>query len=119
MFKHEGVISFAAGTNEDTIMEAALEAGAEDVVNNDDGTIDVITEPSSFPDVLEALEAKDLQPVNSVVTYRPSNTAELDDKKSESMMKMLDRLEELDDVQEVYTNADFSDTFLASLEQDS
>lgn len=119
MFKHEGVITFAPGADEDTIMEAALDAGAEDVVTNEDGSIDVITEPSAFADVLEALEAKELQASNSEVTYRPSNKAELDNKKSESMMKMLDKLEELDDVQEVYTNAEFSESFLADLEQES
>lgn len=119
MFNHQGVISFAPGADEDAIMEVALDAGAEDVVTNDDASIDVITEASSFPEVLEALEAKELSPVNSEVTYRPANKAELDDKKSESMMKMLDKLEELDDVQEVYTNAEFSDAFMASLAQES
>lgn len=119
MFKHEGVISFAADANEEVIMEAALDAGAEDVVTNEDGSIDVITEPSVFPEVLEALEATDVDVANSEVTYRPANKAELDDKKSESMMKMLDKLEELDDVQEVYTNAEFSENFLENLEQDS
>jgi len=117
MFKHEGVITFAPGADEDTIMEAALDAGAEDVVTNDDGSIEVITEPNTFADVVEALEAKGLEAANSEVTYRPSNMSELDDKKSESMMKMLDRLEELDDVQEVYTNAEFSEAFMASLQE--
>lgn len=116
MFKHEGVISFAPGTDEDTVMEAALEAGADDVVTNEDGTIDVLTEPNSFSDVLEGLEKAGLEPANSEVTYRPSNMSMLEDKKAESMMKLLDRLEELDDVQEVYTNADFSPEFMASLE---
>lgn len=116
MFNHEGVITLPEGTDEDTAMEVALEAGAEDVVTNDDGSIEIITEPAVFTEVLEAIEATDLDVKNSEVTYRPTNTAELDDKKSESMMKMLEKLEELDDVQEVYTNADFSDSFLASLE---
>ncbi len=118
MFTHEGVITFAPGADEDAIMEVALEAGAEDVITTDDKSIEVITESSTFADVVEALEAKGLEPTNSEVTYRPSNKADLDDKKSESMMKMLDRLEELDDVQEVYTNAEFSDAFMASLEQE-
>ena len=118
MFTHEGVISFAPGADEDTIMEVALDAGAEDVVTNDDDSIDVITEPNSFADVVEALEAKGLEPANSEVTYRPANKSELDDKKSESMMKMLDKLEELDDVQEVYTNAEFSEAFMASMQQE-
>ncbi|MBT8142556.1 MAG: YebC/PmpR family DNA-binding transcriptional regulator [Gammaproteobacteria bacterium] len=118
MFSHEGVITYAPGTDEYTVMEAALEAGAEDIVTNEDGSIDVITEPNSFADVLEALEKTGLEASNSEVTYRPSNNTMLDDKKADSMMKLLDKLEELDDVQEVYTNADFSPEFLANLESE-
>ena len=99
-------------------MEAALDAGAEDVVTNDDGSVEVITEPNAFADVVEAIESTGLEPTNSEVTYRPSNTSELDDKKAESMMKMIDKLEELDDVQEVYTNAEFSDAFMASIQEE-
>ena len=118
MFNHEGVITFAPGADEEVIMEAALEAGAEDVVTNDDGSVEVITEPNAFADVVEAIESTGLEPTNSEVTYRPSNMSELDDKKAESMMKMIDKLEELDDVQEVYTNAEFSDAFMASLQEE-
>ena len=118
MFNHEGVITFAPGADEDTIMEAALEAGAEDVVTNDDGSVEVITDPNAFADVVEAIESTGLEPTNSEVTYRPSNMSELDDKKAESMMKMIDKLEELDDVQEVYTNAEFSDAFMASIQEE-
>ena len=118
MFNHEGVITFAPGADEEVIMEAALEAGAEDVVTNDDGSVEVITEPNAFADVVEAIESTGLEPTNSEVTYRPANMSELDDKKAESMMKMIDKLEELDDVQEVYTNAEFSDAFMASIQEE-
>ena len=118
MFNHEGVITFAPGADEEVIMEAALEAGAEDVITNDDGSVEVITEPNAFADIVEAIESTGLEPTNSEVTYRPSNMSELDDKKAESMMKMIDKLEELDDVQEVYTNAEFSDAFMASIQEE-
>jgi len=117
MFTHQGIVPFPTGTDEDALMEAALEAGADDVVTNEDGSIDVITQPSDFADVVEALATAGFESENSSVTYRPSNMSMLDDSKAEGMMKLLDRLEELDDVQEVYTNADFSDAFMQSMEE--
>ena len=117
MFEHQGYIPFPAGTDEDNLMEAALEAGADDVVTNDDGSIDVITEPSTFAEVVDSLAAAGFESENSSVTYRPSNMTLLADSKAEGMMKLLDRLEELDDVQEVYTNADFSDEFMQTMEE--
>lgn len=115
MFNKVGLISFPTGTDEDVIMEAALEAGAEDVVNNDDGSIDVITEPNSFVDVKEALDAAGHAAENAEVTMRADNNSALDVKGAESMLKLLDMLEDLDDVQKVYSNADIPDDVLEQL----
>lgn len=115
LFTKVGLISFPAGLDEDAIMEAALEGGAEDIVTNSDGSIDVITEPDSFIDVKEALKAAGYEYENAEITMRASTTSELDKKGAESMLKLLDMLEDLDDVQQVYSNADIPDDILAEL----
>lgn len=116
MFSKQGIISFAPGADEDAIMEAALEAGAEDVVTNDDGSIDIMTTPESFSDVNDAIKAGGLDPDNAEVTFSASTMAELDQDAAEKLLRMVDHLEDLDDVQEVYTNADISDEIMDSME---
>jgi len=116
MFSKQGIISFAPGADEDAIMEAALEAGAEDVVTNDDGSIDVTTSPEEFSDVNDAIVAAGLTPDNAEVTFSAATLAELDQETAEKLLKMVDFLEDLDDVQDVYTNADISEEILAALE---
>lgn len=115
LFTKVGLISFPSGLDEDTIMEAALEGGAEDIVTNSDGSIDVITEPDNFVDVKEALVSAGFKPENAEITMRATTTSELDKKGAESMLKLLDVLEDLDDVQRVYSNADIPDDVLAEL----
>ena len=105
-FKHCGRIIFAPGTDEDKVMEVALEAGAEDVITGDDGSIEVLTAPNEFETVKNALEAAGLQAEAAEVTMRPENTIELTGEDAERMQKLLDVLEDLDDVQDVYHNAD-------------
>jgi YebC/PmpR family DNA-binding regulatory protein len=105
LFKHCGQMLFAPGTDEDKLMEAALEAGAEDVVTNDDGSIEVITDPYEFAAVKDALAKAGLQPELSEVTMKPANENELTGDDAVKMQKLLDALESLDDVQEVYTTA--------------
>ena len=97
-------------------MEAALEGGAEDVVTNDDGSYEVITDPGDFVDVKEALESAGHEAENAEVTMRPDNNTALDAKSAETMIKLLDVLEDLDDVQKVYSNADISDDILDQLD---
>ena len=104
-FKHCGQLVFAPGSNEDQIMEIALENGADDVITDDDGAIEVITPPASFEAVKNALEAAGLKPEVAEVTMRAENTIELTGDDAAKMQKILDVLEDLDDVQEVYHNA--------------
>jgi YebC/PmpR family DNA-binding regulatory protein len=105
LFKHCGQMLFAPGTDEDKLMEAALEAGAEDVVTNDDGSIEVVTGPYEFAAVKEALVKAGLQPELGEVTMKPASENELTGDDAAKMQKLLDALESLDDVQEVYTTA--------------
>ncbi|WP_434634216.1 YebC/PmpR family DNA-binding transcriptional regulator [Chromobacterium sp. CV08] len=104
-FKHCGYLVFAPGVDEDALMEAALEAGAEDVVTNEDGSIEVITGPYEFSDIKDALEAKGFKSEVGEVTMRADNETELSGDDSARMQKLLDALEDLDDVQDVYTSA--------------
>lgn len=115
MFTKVGLISYPTGTEEDAIMEAALEGGAEDIVSNDDGSIDVITEPDQFVDVKQALINAGHEPDNAEITMRADNNSVLDSSGAESMIKLLDTLEDLDDVQKVYSNAEIPDDVLAQL----
>jgi YebC/PmpR family DNA-binding regulatory protein len=104
-FKHCGQLIYAPGTNEDTVMEVALEAGAEDVVTDDDGAIEVLTAYADFEAVKAALEAAGLTAEVAGVTMRADNTIELSGEDAERMQKLLDVLEDLDDAQEIYHNA--------------
>ena len=108
-FKHCGQILFAPGTDEDKVMEVALEAGAEDVVTDDDGAIEVLTAVADFEAVKNALEAAGLKPEVAEVTMRAENTVDVAGEEAAKMQKLLDVLEDLDDVQEVYHNAAISE----------
>ncbi|MDP3210348.1 YebC/PmpR family DNA-binding transcriptional regulator [Methylotenera sp.] len=105
MFKHYGSLVFEPGTSEDKVMEVALEAGAEDVVTNDDGSIEVITPPADFVAIKEALEAAGLKAVMGEVTMKPDAEVIFTGEDAVKMQKILDALEDLDDVQDVYTSA--------------
>ncbi|WP_367068367.1 YebC/PmpR family DNA-binding transcriptional regulator [Oryzisolibacter sp. LB2S] len=105
-FKHVGQLIFAPGTSEDKVMEVALEAGAEDVITDDEGAIEVLTAPGDFEAVRDALEAAGLTPEVAEVTMRPENTIALEGDDAARMQKLLDMIEDLDDVQEVYHNAE-------------
>jgi len=107
LFKHVGQLLFAPGTDEDTLMEAALEAGAEDVVTNDDGSLEVLTGPYEFGAVRAALEKAGFKAELAEVTMKPANETELAGDDAVKMQKLLDTLEGLDDVQDVYTSALF------------
>ena len=104
-FKHCGQFVFAPGANEDQVMEVALDAGAEDVVTGDDGSIEVLCTPADFEAVQAALVAKGLQPAVAEVTMRAENPVEVAGDDAQRMQKLLDVLEDLDDVQDVYHNA--------------
>jgi YebC/PmpR family DNA-binding regulatory protein len=104
-FKHCGQFVFAPGTSEDKLMEAALEAGAEDVVSNEDGSIEVICAPGDFVVVSEALEKTSLKPEIAEVTMKPLAETVLQGEDGEKMQRLLDALDDLDDVQAVYTTA--------------
>ena len=104
LFKHCGLMLFAPGRSEDDVMEAALEAGADDVLVNDDGSIEVLTGPASLAQVRQAMAAAGLEPELAEVTMRPETQTELEGEDGEKMQKLLDALESLDDVQDVYTN---------------
>ena len=114
-FTQTGILSYPAGSDEDAIMEAALEAGAQDVLTNDDGSVDVLTEPDDFVNVREAMTSAGYEPEEAEVTMRAENTTPLDKNDAEKMIRLLDRVEDLDDVQEVHSNADFSDEVMAQL----
>ena len=115
LFTKIGLISFQDKIDEDTIMESALEGGAEDIITNDDNSVDIITNPDNLIDVKEAILAAGFKPENTEVTMRASTTNELDKKGAETMIKLLDALEDLDDVQKVYSNAEIPDDILAEL----
>lgn len=111
-FKHCGQLIFAPGTNEDKVMEVALEAGAEDVITDEDGAIEVLTAISDFETVRNALDAAGLKPEMAEVTMRPENPIELTGDDAVRMQKLLDALEELDDTQNIYHNAQIDSTAL-------
>ena len=115
LFNQVGQLLFPTGSDEDAIMEAAIEAGAEDVLVDDDGSIEVLTSPDDFEGVRDAMTAASLEAEAAQITMRASTNAELGVKEAGSMMKMLEMLEDLDDVQEVYSNADISEDVLAQL----
>ena len=115
LFTRKGVISFAPdedgkmNIDEEKAMEIGLEAGADDIVTNDDGSIDVYTTPEAFADVVEAFEKNNIKPVNAEVSMVPSTESDLEGDQAVKCMRMIDALEDLDDVQNVYHNASFPD----------
>lgn len=115
LFTNTGILSYPAASDEDAIMEAALEASAEDIALNADGSIDVLTEPDALVDVKEAMIGAGYEPEQVEVTMRASTASELDADDAGKMVRLLDMLEELDDVQNVYSNADISEEILATL----
>ena len=104
-FKHCGQLILAPGTSEDVIMEVALEAGAQDVLTDEDGAIEVLTDPAEFEAIKAALDKAGLTPAMAEITYRADITIDLSDEDRLKMQKIIDALEDLDDVQEVYHNA--------------
>ena len=108
-FKHCGQLIFAPGTSEDKVMEVALDAGAEDVIAGDDGSIEVLTPPTEFEAVKNALEAAGLKAEVAEVTMRAESAIELTGEDAHRMQKLLDVIEELDDVQDLYHNAEIGD----------
>lgn len=115
LFTKVGELCFAADTSEDRVMEVAIEAGAEDVVTNDDTSIDVICAVDDFSAVKQALLEAGLTAESSGITQRPANWVSLQSEDAERMVKLLEMLEDLDDVQEVHSNADISEDVLAAL----
>jgi YebC/PmpR family DNA-binding regulatory protein len=113
MFHKVGVLSYAAGVDEDKVTEAAIEAGADDVVVYDDGAIDVLTAPDAFPGVKAAMEAAGLAPAIAEVTMRADNDIAVEGDTAEQVGKLLRWLEDMDDVQSVHSNADLGDAAYA------
>jgi len=116
LFSRQGLLSFAAGIDEDKLMEQALEAGAEDVVAHDDGSFEVVTRPELFVDVKEALERAGLHAEHADISLVPATKAEIDADTVVKFFKLIDMLEDFDDVQNVYHNADIADDVLALVE---
>ena len=114
LFTKKGVLTFNSAS-EDAVMDAALDAGADDVVSNDDGSIEVYTTPNDFGTVLDALEAAGLKPDNAEVTMIASTEADLDAETAPKLLRLIDMLEDLDDVQDVYHNGAISDEVAALL----
>lgn len=115
MFQEVGVFPFPAGTDEDKLMDIALESGADDVVADDDGSLEVLCAPSEFVTVSTALKAADFDIEEGEVTYRADNLTPLDADSAEKLIRLVDALEELDDVQEVYSNADIPDEIMEKM----
>jgi YebC/PmpR family DNA-binding regulatory protein len=115
LFNHVGLLNYPPGSDEDGLMDAAIEAGAEDVVVDDDRSIEVLTDPANFEAVRDAMKASGFDPLQAELTMRAATSVELELQGASSMIKMLDMLEDLDDVQNVYSNAEISDEILAQL----
>lgn len=116
MFHQWGVLSYAPGTDEDAVMDAALEAGAEDVVSEDDGSVEVLTTVEDYMSVRQAMVDAGLEPEHDEVTMRAENLSPLDVSGAEKLLRLVDALEELDDVQDVHTNADIPDEVMAAMD---
>jgi YebC/PmpR family DNA-binding regulatory protein len=112
LFNRQGVINFAPGADEEQILDVALEAGAEDIETEEDGSIMVTTPWEEMSGVVDALKEAGLPPDNAEVDMVPSTTTQCDDENAENVLKLIDALEELDDVQNVYSNADLPDSVL-------
>ena len=115
LFSKKGQISFAQGVNEDALLEAALELGADDVVTNDDQSIDVFTAFESYLSIKDALLAAGFKPEHAEIAMLPSITVALDKDQAEKILALIDMLEDLDDVQTVYTNADISEEIMEEI----
>jgi YebC/PmpR family DNA-binding regulatory protein len=115
LFSKIGLLTYPTGSDEDAIIEAALEAGADDVVTNDDGSIDVSTPFEAFLVVKEAMTEAGFPPQHADVIMQASTNVDLDLENAQTVVKLVDMLEDLDDVQNVHTNADFSDEVMAQL----
>ena len=115
LFNQVGQLLFPSENDEEAVMDAAIEAGAEDVVVDEDGSIEVLTEPSDFERVRDRMRAAGLLAETAQVTMRASTSATLEAKEAVSMIKMLEMLEDIDDVQDVYSNADISEDVLAEI----
>ena len=113
MFNSLGVIELAEGADEEAVMEVALEAGAEDIITHEDGTVEVNCPPADYVAVMGALETAGMAVANSEVTKRAENEIALSDADAEKVMKLIDALEDLDDVVEVFSNADFPESAFA------
>lgn len=116
LFDKRGVLSYPPGSDEDRIMEVALEAGAEDVVANDDGSVDVLADPDEYQSVRAAMTEAGLKPEHGEVTMRADTAAPVDAESAPALLRLLDMLDDLDDVQNVYTNADFPDEVMQAIE---
>ena len=117
MFKKVGILSYSPDINEDEVMEVALESGAEDVVTHEDGSIDVMTDPDDYLTVKDAMIAAGFEPEASEVTMQADLQVALNVKDAEKVLRLVDVLEDLDDVQSVYSNADISEEVMAELEE--
>jgi YebC/PmpR family DNA-binding regulatory protein len=115
IFNHVGLLHYPAGRDEEALMDAAIEAGAEDVLVDADSSVEVLTDPADFERVRDAMTASGYQPEHAELTMRASNSTDLKLQAASSMIKMLEMLEDLDDVQNVYSNADISDEVLAQI----
>jgi YebC/PmpR family DNA-binding regulatory protein len=115
LFSRSGLITFAPGVDEDVLLEVGLESGADDVIVSDDGSVDVLTPWESLTEVRDALLAAGLEPLDAEVTMLPSTEVELDIETAASVMGLIDMLEDLDDVQNVYSNANISEAVLSAL----
>ena len=115
LFTKTGILSYPAGVDEDRLMEVSLEAGADDVISHEDRSVDVLVDPAQFEIVRDALMAAGLPPESAEVTMRASTTVALGEDDAGKMLRLLERLEDLDDVQNVYSNADISEDILARL----
>ena len=115
LFTKQGVLSYAPGADEDAIMEIALEAGADDITTNDDDSVDVLTTPEAFMDVKDAMVAASLEPAEAEITQHAAVTVDLSLEDAEKVLRLIDALEDLDDVQNVYSNAGISDEIMAQL----
>ncbi len=115
LFNHVGLLSYPSGNDQDAVTEAAIEAGAEDVIVDNDTSIDVLTDPADFESIRDAMREAGFSPEIAELTMRASTYAELELQEASSMIKMLEMLEDLEDVQNVYSNADIAEALLAQL----
>ncbi len=115
MFKKTGIISYSNPVDEDAVMEVAMEAGAEDIITHDDGSVDVMTSPDDYLTIKETLVAAGFEPESSEVTMDAENKIALDAKSAEKILRLIDVLDDLDDVQDVYSNADITEEVMAKV----